>query len=172
MPAPVRLVTLAMVAAWSTGCCQVATAKTVRTVADFNAIGSAIKTYRLNTGELPSPEMGLQALIERPASLPPSRRWVQVLNRLPLDPWNRPYCYLAGDSFEAGFGLYTCGPDGVSASIGNDPDDQNSWNEESIELRKGSWNPRIAWGAVVLALASFFLGLRKGAKKHRESPVI
>lgn len=58
----------------------------MRVEADFNTIGAAIKTYQLNTGQLPPSELGLQALVTRPKSLQEGARWAKIMDRIPTDP--------------------------------------------------------------------------------------
>src|SRR5512145_295506 len=66
---------------------EVATAK-----AQIDALEKALDQYRLDTGRYPSAELGLKALIERPANEP---RWNGPYLRkgVPLDPWGKPYLY-------------------------------------------------------------------------------
>ena len=124
----------------------------MRVEADFNAIGSAIKTYQIITGQLPPSELGLQALITRPDSLPAGARWTKIMDRIPTDPWNQPYHYLAGDSFPLGFGLYSCGKDGFSASHGNDRDDRNTWSDPGADP---PGNPLVKQITMILLGAAF-----------------
>jgi type II secretion system protein G len=67
--------------------------KTQVLVADLKPLSMALAMYRLNTGDYPSEDDGLSALITRPASLETSARWVQFLPKLPTDPWGNPYVY-------------------------------------------------------------------------------
>lgn len=60
---------------------------------DLSAFESALMMYRLNCRDYPSQEQGLSALIERPASLNPDSRWVQVVHKIPSDPWGDSYVY-------------------------------------------------------------------------------
>ncbi|MGJ7573588.1 type II secretion system major pseudopilin GspG [Variovorax sp. RB2P76] len=61
---------------------------------DVGALMQALKLYRLDNGEYPSAAQGLRALVEKPASgkVPPN--WRSYLERLPGDPWGKPYQYL------------------------------------------------------------------------------
>jgi general secretion pathway protein G len=88
---------------------------------DLRAIESALKLYRLDRFRYPTSEEGLNALVTRPsdASVP----WPQggYLDRLPTDPWNRPYLYLQpGNNGE--FDVYTLGRDGQQGGEGLDAD--------------------------------------------------
>lgn len=170
---PLRFVVLwIMLFGASCSSCNGESAKSHRAIADFNAISATIKAYQINAGELPPPGEGLMALVERPDSLSPDKPWSQLLNKVPLDPWNNPYRYLAGDSFKGGFGLYSCGADGVSASIGNDPDDWNSWSSKPPDeaLPAKTWRFIALVGGVVIAAGAFLLGYRVAKKESHGSP--
>lgn len=142
---------------------------TVRDEADFNVIRAAIKTYKINAGELPTPEAGLNSLVERPDTLPSEKRWAQVMKSIPSDAWGNPYRYLAGEGLKDGFGLYSCGPDGVSLSAGNDPDDLNTWSDKPSPGLSWDWNwkPYTFVGSAILAAGAFLLGYRVAMKEAR-----
>ncbi|RLQ23768.1 type II secretion system protein GspG [Seongchinamella sediminis] len=101
-------------------------ARVQKAQADFKAIETALKIYRLDNYVYPTTEQGLQALVE-PSSLDPVPRNFKkggYLPELPLDPWGRPYLYLSpGENGEVD--IYTLGADGLSggedqnADIGN-----------------------------------------------------
>jgi general secretion pathway protein G len=61
--------------------------------ADLKAVESALMMYRLNCRDFPTEEQGLSALVDRPDSLDPDARWVQVLDKVCSDPWGDPYVY-------------------------------------------------------------------------------
>jgi general secretion pathway protein G len=67
--------------------------KSAVVVHDLISFSSALAMYRLNCGELPSAADGLSALVSRPSSLSPNKRWVQIMHEVPLDPWGIPYVY-------------------------------------------------------------------------------
>ena len=97
-----------------------------KVLADFKSIETALKLYRLDNYSFPSTEQGLQALAEKPSLPPVPANWKKAgyLKEVPLDPWGRPYLYLAPGEFGE-FDLYTLGADGVNggteqnADIGN-----------------------------------------------------
>ncbi len=68
-------------------------AKTMRTEADFNAISSALKAYKLNAGNYPTEEQGLKALVDKPTTSPIPARWTKIASAVPKDPWGREYRY-------------------------------------------------------------------------------
>lgn len=97
--------------------------------ADFKAIQTALKLYRIDNYVYPSSEQGLEALVQRPTIAPEPRNWKQsgYLDELPQDPWGSPYQYLSpGETRE--YDIYTLGADGVSGG-----QDQNAdisvWDE-------------------------------------------
>lgn len=61
---------------------------------DINTLMQSLKRYKLDNQQFPSSEQGLDALVRKPTvgSVPPN--WKPYLEKLPNDPWNRPYQYL------------------------------------------------------------------------------
>ncbi len=61
---------------------------------DINTLMQSLKRYKLDNQRFPSSEQGLDALVRKPTagSVPPN--WKPYLEKLPNDPWNRPYQYL------------------------------------------------------------------------------
>jgi hypothetical protein len=50
-----------------------------------------------------------------------------------LDPWGHEYIYVYPcDYSNCSYGIYSLGPDGVSETGGDDPDDLNSWDENKL----------------------------------------
>jgi general secretion pathway protein G len=83
----------------------------------------ALKLYRLDHGTYPSMNQGLKVLVEKPVDAK-SNNWRSYLERLPNDPWGRPYNYLnPGANGEVD--IFSLGADGqpegegVSADIGS-----------------------------------------------------
>ena len=101
-------------------------ARVQKAQADFKAIETALKIYKLDNYVYPTTEQGLEALVE-PSSLDPEPRNFKAggyLQEVPLDPWGRPYLYLSpGEHGEVD--IYSLGADGVAggedqnADIGN-----------------------------------------------------
>ena len=62
--------------------------------ADVNNLVQALKLYKLDNQRYPSGEQGLDALVRKPSAgaIPPN--WKPYLDKLPADPWGRPYQYL------------------------------------------------------------------------------
>ncbi len=95
---------------------------------DLRAIESALKLYRLDRFRYPSTEEGLAALTTPPND--PGVPWPEggYLDRVPKDPWDRPYLYLYPGS-RGEIDLYTLGRDGVEGGEGVDADIGN-WEKE------------------------------------------
>ena len=98
--------------------------------ADFKAIETSLKIYRLDNYVYPTTEQGLEALVERSALDPEPRNFKEggYLPELPIDPWGRPYLYLSpGENGE--IDLYSLGADGLSGGEGQNADIGN-WKKQ------------------------------------------
>ena len=92
---------------------------------DVATFAAALRTYELNCGFLPSTEQGLNALVEKPSARPTPPSWMQVMKKLPLDPWGKPYMYRKpGTKDKGGYDVYSCGPDGLPDTA----DDIGNWD--------------------------------------------
>jgi general secretion pathway protein G len=88
--------------------------------AQIDALEKALDQYRLDIGRYPNTELGLKALVERPAS---ELKWSGPYLRkdVPLDPWGKPYVYkLPGEKGE--FDLLSYGKDGQPGGTGENAD--------------------------------------------------
>ena len=91
--------------------------------AQIDALEKALDQYRLDTGHYPSNELGLKALLERPAN---EAKWSGPYLRkdVPLDPWGKPYVYkIPGEKNE--FDLLSYGKDGQPGGAGEAADITN-----------------------------------------------
>jgi general secretion pathway protein G len=91
--------------------------------ADFKAIGTALKIYRLDNYVYPTTEQGLEALVTPSTLEPEPRNFKQggYLEEVPIDPWGRPYLYLSpGENGEVD--IYSLGADGLSGGEGQNAD--------------------------------------------------
>ena len=91
--------------------------------AQIDALEKALDQFRLDTGHYPSNELGLKALMERPANEP---KWSGPYLRkdVPLDPWGKPYVYkIPGEKGE--FDLLSLGKDGQPGGTGEAADITN-----------------------------------------------
>lgn len=98
--------------------------------ADFKAIETALKIYRLDNFVYPTTEQGLEALVEASSLDPEPRNFKEggYLEELPLDPWGRPYLYLSPGEHKQ-VDIYSLGADGLSGGDGQNADVGN-WKVE------------------------------------------
>ncbi len=96
-------------------------ARVTTTKANLTTISSALKMYRLDNGQYPTTEQGLQALVERPATPPVPSAWAEggYVAQTPVDGWGNPYVYASTGS---GFELRSLGKDGQPGGEGLDAD--------------------------------------------------
>ena len=88
---------------------------------DITNIMQALKLYRLDNQRYPTPEQGLQALVAKPTSGPIPSNWKPYLEKLPNDPWGRPYQYL-NPGIKGAVDVMSFGADGQSGGEGKDSD--------------------------------------------------
>jgi general secretion pathway protein G len=91
--------------------------------AQIDALEKALDQYRLDTGRYPPTEMGLKALVDKPAAEP---KWAGPYLRkaVPLDPWGKPYVYKAPGE-KGDFDLVSYGKDGQPGGSGEAADITN-----------------------------------------------
>ena len=96
--------------------------------ADIAIIMQQLKLYRLDNASYPSTDQGLQALIIKPTSAPIPMNWKNggYLEKLPNDPWGRPYQYL-NPGLKGEIDVFSLGADGQPGGEGNNAD-IGSWN--------------------------------------------
>ncbi len=87
---------------------------------------TALKLYKMDNGNYPTQQQGLQALVE-PSALPPRPRKFPkdgYLDRrtLPLDPWDNDYIYLIPGSNGESYEIISYGNDGEPGGEGADAD--------------------------------------------------
>lgn len=94
-------------------------ARIVKAQQDIQAIVTALNMYRLDNYVFPSTEQGLDALVRRPSGQPEAPNWRAggYLDRLPVDPWGRPYQYLY-PGVRGEFDVWTWGANGMSGGEG------------------------------------------------------
>ncbi len=91
---------------------------------DVNNLMQALKLYRLDNQRYPSAEQGLSALVTQPTVEPLPTQWKTYVDKLPNDPWGRPYQFLnpgiKGEVDVLSFGADgQAGGDGKNADIGS-----------------------------------------------------
>jgi general secretion pathway protein G len=103
-------------------------ARVIAAKSDIAAILAALKLYRLDNQRYPTSEQGLEALISRPTQPPVPPNWKPngYLERMPKDPWGRPYQYL-NPGLRGEIDVYSLGADGQPGGSGIDAD-VGSWD--------------------------------------------
>jgi general secretion pathway protein G len=91
---------------------------------DIANLVQALKLYKLDNQRFPTGEQGLQSLVAKPTAGPTAPNWRPYLDKLPNDPWGRPYQYLnpgiKGDIDVMSFGADgQAGGEGKNADIGS-----------------------------------------------------
>ena len=88
---------------------------------DVSNIMQALKLYKLDNQRFPSSEQGLQALVTKPTAAPIPPNWKSYLEKLPNDPWGRPYQYV-NPGVKGAVDVFSFGADGQSGGEGRDAD--------------------------------------------------
>ena len=103
-------------------------ARAVAAKSDIAAIMSALKLYRIDNQRFPTTEQGLAALVARPEQPPAPPNWKPggYLEKLPKDPWGRPYQYL-NPGLKGEIDVLSLGADGQPGGTGVDAD-VGSWD--------------------------------------------
>jgi general secretion pathway protein G len=98
----------------------------------MESIETALKLYKLDNGNYPTTEQGLQALVEAPTvgQLPKNWRAGGYLEKgkVPKDPWDREYAYISPGA-HGDYDLTSRGADGEPGGEGKNRD-INSWESE------------------------------------------
>jgi general secretion pathway protein G len=98
----------------------------------IESLETALKLYKLDNGNYPTTEQGLQALVEPPAAGTPAKNWRQggylEKGKVPKDPWDFEYIYLS-PGVNGDYDLSSRGADGEPGGEGKNKD-INSWETE------------------------------------------
>ena len=86
---------------------------------DVNRLMQALKLYKLDNQRYPTTEQGLQSLVSKPTAGPVPQNWKPYVDKLPNDPWGRPYQY-ANPGVKGEIDVYSFGADGVIGGDGKD----------------------------------------------------
>jgi len=98
----------------------------------IESLETALKLYRLDNGNYPSTEQGLQALVQKPSVGVDAKNWRQggylEKTMVPKDPWGRDFVYISPGT-RGDYDLSSLGADGEPGGEGKDKD-INSWDAE------------------------------------------
>ena len=105
-------------------------ARRVKAQLQIESISTALKEYKLDTGDYPTTEQGLQALVEKPSigKIPKKYPAKGYLPKIPKDPWDNDYIYISPGE-HGDFDLISYGADGEEGGEGKNADVQ-SWEIE------------------------------------------
>ena len=99
-------------------------------VTQIVAFGAGLDMFQKDCGRYPTTAEDLAALVTKPADIPEARWHGPYMESIPRDPWGHDYIYRCpGLRNTNRFDLYSRGPDGVSKSGGDDPDDIANWKK-------------------------------------------
>jgi general secretion pathway protein G len=103
-------------------------ARAIAAKSDIATLVSALKLYRLDNQRYPTGGQGLNALIVKPEQDPVPPNWKPggYLDKLPKDPWGRPYVYL-NPGVRGEIEVFSLGADGQPGGSGIDAD-IGSWD--------------------------------------------
>ena len=141
------------------------------------ALALAVTAWQRDMGRFPTAAEGLGGLLAPPAAAASAGWRGPYLDppQLPRDPWGNPFVYrLRPGDPERPFTVYSCGPDGVSRSGGEDPDDIGPWAAPASAASAPP--PTEAWGTtlrrhlagplgVIVVLLVLVAGLRSYAQR-------
>jgi general secretion pathway protein G len=98
----------------------------------LESVETALKLYKLDNGNYPTTEQGLQALVEAPAVGALAKNWRQggylEKGKVPKDPWDNDFVYISPGA-HGDYDLSSRGADGEPDGEGKNKD-INSWDSE------------------------------------------
>jgi len=105
-------------------------AKVVKAKLQIESFSTALKRYKLDAGDYPTTDQGLQALVEKPSvgKIPSRYPEKGYLPKIPKDPWGNDYVYICPGE-HGDFDLISYAADGKEGGEGKDAD-VRSWEIE------------------------------------------
>ncbi len=107
-------------------------AKQTKARVQIENFSSAIKMYKIDNGQFPTTEQGLEALVVQPQSGNIPKKWKKggylAKKQIPKDPWGNDYVYLS-PGVNDDFDISSYGEDGTPGGEDNNKD-INSWEIE------------------------------------------
>jgi general secretion pathway protein G len=107
-------------------------ARRAKATIQIESLESALKMYKLDNGNYPMTEQGLQALVEPPAVGALAKNWKQggylEKGKVPKDPWDNDFIYLCPGT-HGEYDLSSYGADGEPGGDGKNKD-INNWELE------------------------------------------
>lgn len=87
-------------------------AKVVRAKSDVQALSTAVKLFKKDTGRYPRQDEGLKALIEKPGDVEDWKGYLEGRRAVPKDPWGKEYQYFLAEGGFPPFEIVSYGADG------------------------------------------------------------
>lgn len=100
-------------------------ARNAAAISDVSAFCNALDMYKADTGQYPTTDQGLNALLQNPGVPGWNKPYLSNMATLKNDPWNHPYIYTFPSNHGQDFDVISAGPDGQPGT----PDDIESWNQ-------------------------------------------
>ena len=88
---------------------------------DVGNLRNALKLYRLDNQNYPTAEQGLNALVVKPTAGQVPLNWKPYIDKLPNDPWGRPYQYM-NPGVKGEVDVLSLGADGQPGGEGKNAD--------------------------------------------------
>lgn len=88
---------------------------------DIKTLTESLKRYKIDNQRYPSAEQGLDALVRKPTATPTPPNWKPYLDKLPADPWGRPYQFL-NPGVNGEIDVFSFGADGQPGGEGSNAD--------------------------------------------------
>ena len=92
---------------------------------DVGNLMQALKLYKLDNQRFPSGDQSLNALVAKPTTEPVPGNWKPYLDKMPNDPWGRPYQYM-NPGIKSEVDVLSFGADGQPGGESNNAD-VGSW---------------------------------------------
>ncbi len=99
-------------------------ARMAAAISDVSAFSSALNMYKADTGQYPTSDQGLNALISNPGVPGWNKPYLDNMSVMKMDPWGHTYIYKYPSDHGQDFDIISAGPDG---QVGTN-DDIESWN--------------------------------------------
>ena len=96
-------------------------ARTTAAKTDIANLTQALKLYKLDNQRYPSADQGLLALVAKPTAGQIPVTWRPYIDKLPQDPWGKPYQYL-NPGIKGEIDVMSFGADGVPGGEGKNAD--------------------------------------------------
>ncbi len=100
---------------------RIGEAKQKTAKAQIELFGTALDSFRLDTGRYPTTSEGLQALRTQPSDVNKYWKGPYLPKEVPLDPWGNPYQYRSPGT-HGDYDLYSLGADNAEGGEGEDED--------------------------------------------------